>query len=209
MDILESAAEKFRQVPDVEAESVVPVMEITMRSLLSNGAKVNPQDFLDRVEVIGACGFPVLVSDFSEYYRLAAYLARMTSEPLGIALGMRRLVDLFNEQAYANLPGGILEAFGRLFKNQMKLFVYPSKDAKTGSVTSLGTFEMQGALSSLFSYLRERGSFVELDNHKPELLGIYAKNVLASISSGTDAWRSQVPSQAVELIAKQKLFAHS
>ncbi len=209
MDILESAAEKFRQVPDVEANSVVPVMEITMRSLLSNGARVNPKDFLDRVEVIGACGFPVLVSDFSEYYRLAAYLARMTSEPLGIALGMRRLIDLFNEQAYANLPGGILEAFGRLFKNQMKLFVYPSKDAKTGSVTSLGSFEMQGALSSLFTYLRERGSFVELDNHKSEVLGIYAKDVLTSIASGTDDWRSQVPSQAVELIAKQKLFAHS
>jgi hypothetical protein len=209
MDILECAAEKFRQVPDVEAESVVPVMEITMRSLLTDGARVNPQDFLDRVEVIGACGFPVLVSDFSEYYRLAAYLARMTSEPLGVALGVRRLAELFNEQAYVNLPGGILEAFGRLFKNHMKLFVYPSRDAKTGLVTTLDSLKIEGSLGSLFAYLRERGSFVGLDNCKSENLEIYAKDVLASISAGNDAWRAKVPPQAVELITKQKLFTHT
>jgi hypothetical protein len=68
---------------------------------------------------------------------------------------------------------------------------------------------MEGSLGSLFAYLRERGSFVALDNYKPENLGIYAKDVLASISAGSDAWRSKVPAQAVELIVKQKLFSHT
>jgi hypothetical protein len=169
---------------------------------------VDPQDFLDRAEMLAACGLPVLVSDFSEYYRLAAYLTKMTQEPIGIALGIKRLRALFNEQAFGDLPGGILEAFGRLFKGQLKLFVYPSRDAVTGEVTTLGSMQLEGALGKLFAYLYERGSFVELKDYSPECLAIYAHRVLDSIVSKQPDWREKVPSQTIDLIEGHRLFAH-
>ena len=40
-------------------------------------------------------------------------------------MGVPSLIDLFDEKNHAQLPGGILESFGRLFKNDLKLYVYP------------------------------------------------------------------------------------
>jgi len=67
----------------------------------------------------------VLISDYFEYYRLAAYLARYTSQPIAVTMGVASLEDLFKEQYYAELEGGILEAFGRLFTKDLRIYVYP------------------------------------------------------------------------------------
>ena len=42
-----------------------------------------------------------------------------------MVMGVPSLVEMFDESNYADLAGGILESFGRLFKNELKLFVYP------------------------------------------------------------------------------------
>ena len=99
--------------------------ELTMRNLRAGGDDVDRRDFLARADLLAACGMTVLISDYFEYYRLAAYLAWRTDERIGIVMGVPSLIDLFDEKYYAELPGGILESFGRLFKNDLKLFVYP------------------------------------------------------------------------------------
>jgi hypothetical protein len=208
MDILRCAERSFSKQPGVREGSVISVAEITMRNLIEKGKLVDPQDFLDRADMLGACGLPVLVSDFSEYYRLAAYLAKMTQEPIGIAMGLKRLRGLFNEQNHVDLAGGILESFGRLFKSQVKLYVYPSRDAESGEVCSLQNIKLEGALSKLFAYLYERGSFVELSDYSPELLPIYAHKVFESIISKKADWKDMVPAQTIELIEAQRLFSH-
>ena len=51
--------------------------------------------------------------------RLAAYLFRHTKKPIGIVMGVAEAcAKLFDERYYADLDGGILESFGRLFKNR-------------------------------------------------------------------------------------------
>src|SRR3989442_4995341 len=100
-------------------------MELTMRNLLAGGKEVDRRDFLARAEVLGACGMTVLISDYFEYYRLAAYLAGLTRERIGIVMGIPSLIELFDEKYYTQLPGGTLESFGRLFKNDLKHYVYP------------------------------------------------------------------------------------
>ncbi|HCD06592.1 MAG TPA: nicotinate-nucleotide adenylyltransferase, partial [Methylophaga sp.] len=61
------------------------------------------------------------ISDYPEYYRLATYLSRYTNRRIGMAMGAHSLIDLFDDRYYATLHGGILEGFGRLFKNNVKL----------------------------------------------------------------------------------------
>lgn len=208
MDMLHRAAEKFSASPEVAGKSVISVMEITMRNLLSDQTVVDPQDFLDRADVLAACGLPVLVSDFSEYYRLGAFLSRMTQEPIGIALGVTRLLNLFDESFYASLPGGILESFGRLLKNELKLFVYPALDKTTGDIRTIENLAVPPSLQKLYDYLKERGSFIGLENSDREMLSIYPKDVLCSIAAGDGKWKAMVPAEVVETIESKRLFMH-
>src|SRR4029079_18667337 len=55
VDMLRSAQEKFSREPGVAEESVVSLMEITMRNLQANG-DIDLNDFLARADVLAACG---------------------------------------------------------------------------------------------------------------------------------------------------------
>ncbi len=125
IDMLESALAKFISDPDVASREILMLTELTMANLLAGGGDVDRRDFLARADLLAACGMTVLISDYVEYHRLAAYLAWRTDGRIGMVMGVPSLMDLFNESNHAELPGGILESFGRLFKNDLKLFVYP------------------------------------------------------------------------------------
>jgi hypothetical protein len=169
---------------------------------------VDPQDFLDRADMLAACGLPVLVSDFSEYYRLGAFLSRMTHEPIGITLGVTRLLNLFDESFYTSLPGGILESFGRLLKNHLKLFVYPALDKQTGGIRTVDNLEVPAGHQKLYDYLNERGSFVGLEPSDTNLLSIYPKDVMEAMTKRDPKWKAMVPPEVIEAIENKKLFMH-
>ena len=116
IDMLECALAKFESDPGVGGVPVLPLAELTMRNLLADGEDVDRRDFLARADLMAACGMTVVISDYFEYYRLAAYLAERTDARIGIVMGVPSLIELFDESNYAQLPGGILESFGRLFK---------------------------------------------------------------------------------------------
>src|ERR1700677_1216577 len=73
IDMINSAHQLFAKELNVESGEVVELMEITMRNLLATG-KIDLTDFLARADVLAAVGKTVLISDYFEYYRLAAYL---------------------------------------------------------------------------------------------------------------------------------------
>ena len=53
--------------------------------------------------------------------------------------------ELFKEKHYTDLDGGILEGFGRLLKYDLKLYVYPTKDDKTGELITADTLKVRTA----------------------------------------------------------------
>ena len=205
-DMLQCALEKFKADPAVEGKEVLPLFELTMRNLLAGGDDIDRRDFLARADLLAACGMTVLISDYFEYYRLAAYLAWRTKERVGIVLGVPSLTELFQEKYYTQLPGGILESFGRLFKNDLKLYVYPLRDPKTGALSTVENLEVSPELRKLYGYLADRGSFVELDNYHPEYLKIFSRDVLKKIAAGDDAWQDMVPEGVSDVIRKRRFF---
>ncbi|MGH9632006.1 MAG: TonB-dependent receptor, partial [Bryobacteraceae bacterium] len=124
IDMINSARKNFAAESNVAGDRVVELMEITMRNLLVAG-KVDLGDFLARADLLAAAGKTVLISGYFEYYRLAAYLTRYTSEPIALTMGIASLQDLFKEQYYSELEGGILEAFGKLFTKDLRIYAYP------------------------------------------------------------------------------------
>ncbi len=206
LDMLHCALEKFSADPAVKGKTILPIMEITMRNLLAGSDKVDRRDFLARVDVLSACGLTVMISDFFEYFRLAAYLAWRTKERIGVVIGAATLIELFNEKYYTNLPGGILESFGRLFKNDLKLYVYPLRENKNLQMKTVANVEVAPELRKLYGYLADRGSFVQLDNYNPEYLSIFSADVLARILAGDASWEKMVPPEVADVIKKLGLF---
>jgi hypothetical protein len=207
LDMLETAKARFSEDPAVSGKPILMLTEITMRNLLAGGATdVDRRDFLARAELLAACGMTVLISDYFDYYRLAAYIAQRTSERIGIVMGVPSLIDLFNEQNHAQLPGGILESFGRLFKNELKLYVYPLQPSPDDELKTVDDVKVQPELQSLYDYLWGRGSFVNLDNYKPEYLSIFSRDVLRRIAAGDDSWETMVPEEVAKLIKRRGFF---
>ena len=208
IDMLDSAAAKFAQLPAVAGRDVLRLTELTMANLLAGGADVDRRDFLARADLLAACGLTVIISDYLEYHRLGAYLSWRTDGPIGIVMGVPSLIDLFDEKNYTDLPGGILESFGRLFKYDLKLYVYPMlRDDQTVTVT-VDSCTVGDELQPLYDYLFRRGSFVDLDNFTPEYLPILSRDVLRRIKAGDETWQQMVPAEVAELICRRSFFGH-
>ena len=206
LDMVECALAKFKADPAVADKPILPIMEITMRNLLAGGTDIDLRDFLARAELLAACGMTVMISDYFEYYRLAAYLAWRTKERIGIVMGVPSLVELFDEKYYQQLPGGVLESFGRLFKNDLKLYVYPYHPTADAPRQTIDTLEVTPELKPLYDYLAGRGSFVHLDNYNPKFSHIFSRDVLKRIAKGDASWEQMVPSQVADVIRRRGFF---
>jgi hypothetical protein len=208
VDMLQCALEKFSKEPQVVGKTILPIYELTMRNLLAGGDDVDRRDFLARADLLAACGMTVLISDYFEYYRLAAYLAWRTKERIGIVMGVPSMVELFEEKYYTQLPGGILESFGRLFKNDLKLYVYPFFDQMAGKLTTVEDLLVAPELRKLYGYLQDRGSFVALDNYNEAYLKIFSRDVLKKIANGDEDWEAMVPSEVAAMIKRRGFFSY-
>jgi hypothetical protein len=207
IDMIKSAYERFASEPEVALGQVVELMEITMKNLLATG-KIDLADFLARADVLAAAGKTVLISDYFEYYRLAAYLTRYTSQPIAVTMGVGSLQDLFMEQYYAGLEGGILEAFGKLFTKDLRIYVYPLKDPATGQISTVENIQMPGALNSLYQHLVERGRIKQLDNYDESVLHIFSRDVLRRIKDNDASWESMVPPEIARVIKDRQYFGY-
>jgi hypothetical protein len=123
-------------------------------------------------------------------------------------MGVPSLADLFDESNHVQRPGGILESFGRLFKNDLKLFVYPMRKSSEDPVVGVAEMSVGPDLQPLFDYLARRGSFVDLDNYRPEYLPIYSRDVLRRIASDDTEWETMVPAAVAELVIRRSFFGH-
>ncbi|MCH6255947.1 TonB-dependent receptor [Puniceicoccaceae bacterium K14] len=236
IDMLKCSGAQFIQEPQVQDKEVVALAEITMNNLLAGGT-LDIKDFLDRIDTLAATGNYVLISNYFEFYRLTAYFRRFTQEMIGVAMGINNLLEVFNSKYYTNLQGGILENFGRLFRNSVKLYIYPMKqrayrqykklmsedtlekvdlDEKvtTGGITddmliTCGNLKVATDLSHLYDYLLENGFIEPIKGVNEELLEIFSRDVLTCIAEGDASWENMVPAKAVEHIKKNKLFGYT
>ncbi|MBT8099396.1 MAG: TonB-dependent receptor [Gammaproteobacteria bacterium] len=207
MDMLQASLNKFAEVNGMPVADVLPILEISMQNL-KDDSDVCLEDFVSRAEVAAATGCTVMISDFRQYHRLAAYLARYTNAPIGLPLGLTTLRSLFDARYYDDLDGGILEGLGRLFRQQLCLYIYPCKNDDSAVVEHIEDVQLEGPLQHLFDYLRERGCLVPLMDVAYHHLDIHSPNVLQMIASGDAGWTRMVPDAVAEKIVAGSLFGH-
>lgn len=229
VDMINCAAAQFVQESGVKDKEVVVLMEITMNNLLAAG-KLDAQDFLARVDLLTEIGFTVLISNYSEYYRLTSHFRRYTPEMIGVALGINNLLEVFNESYYEDLEGGILESFGRLFRNEVKLYVYPmhrsaferylgdhqgaqgsaqaspSRTPGANVLINAKNVKIADHLANLYAHLMENHCIESITGFDDGVLGIYSRDVLQKIRDGDSNWEAMVPAPVARAIKDRRLF---
>jgi len=205
MQLLDRAHAAFCQEADIESDDVIVLSEMTLHNLLQGDA-IDARDFLDRADLLCALGKHVLISDYGAFYRLAEYLFRYTSMPVGVALGIPTLNEIFNEKYYEDLGGGILESFGRMFRNDLRLYVGPALDDNSGDLVTIHNLAIRENLRHLYQHLLENGYIRELTAIDKASLSIFSHNVLDKIRCGHSDWESMVPQQVAKIIREKRLF---
>jgi hypothetical protein len=205
VDMLHCSLAQFVQEPANENDHVLVVAEMTLNNLIS-GDDIDNRDFLDRVDILNTLGRPVLVSSFGEFYRLANYLQRYTSKLVGLVMGVPTLREIFEEKYYTHLAGGILESFGRLFKNDLKLYAYPLLDPKSGAILTAGNLRVAPKLQHLYDYLIENQHIQPIRDFNQENLRIFSRDVYKRMQEGDATWVHDVPPGVALLICQRGLM---
>jgi hypothetical protein len=190
-----------------DGDDPVVILEMTQRNLLTGG-EVDHADFLARADLLAAMGHDVLVSNFGHYHSLVTFLRRHTSRQIVFALGVPNLRDLFREEYYNDLPGGSLEAMGRLFNGDVKLTVYPFQAEGSPVAATVENLTIPASLENLYRHLLTGGRIVGIDGVSRDRLHMFAGTVRELLRQGDPRWEAMVPAPAASIIKKRKLFGY-
>ncbi|TVP81423.1 MAG: TonB-dependent receptor [Puniceicoccaceae bacterium] len=203
LDMIRQARTAFFNVmsEDQKARSL-EICEISMNNLLRDGT-VDHEDFIDRADALQALGKTVLISRSAEFHRIASYLSRYTTEPIAIVLSIGLLNELFKEKWSANLAGGVLESFGRLFKNGVQLFVYPWHNTHSMELVTAENFKAPKNWQHFYQHLMQNERIIPVGVGDPSLLANTGRKIMKKIKEGDASWQDWVPTEAHAMVERK------
>jgi hypothetical protein len=208
IDMIENARKEFLKENRVKEEDLEVVFELTLKDLTADG-KISDKDFLDRSELLGSLGYTVMISNYLKHYKMLEYLSAIAKGNLvGVIMGVYNLHVIFDEKYYDNLPGGLLEAFGRGFGHNVKLYVYPAINVDTGELYGLNNIKLPENLIGLLAYMQANDKIAAIPKYNERLLHILSDDVLSKIKAGGVSWEDDVPYEVVQAIKFFELFGY-
>ncbi len=205
IDMIINGYNAFVKENRVDPDDLKVLFEITLSNLKADGS-IDEQDFLDRADILCSLGQTVMISNYSEYYKLIQYFSTFTKKRMGLIMGVNHMIELFNEKYYRDLNGGILEAFGVLFTRDLKVYLYPSQGEKENELLTSSNIVVHPRLRPLYDYLINNGRVVDLQDFDPEVLWIQSREALQMIKNGVSGWEKMVPNYVDVMIKKDRLF---
>ena len=206
VDMIKTGLHDFAEAINHPADSIVAISEITINTLKSDDGEVTKEDFLARVDLLCALGQKVLITNYPQYYKLANYFARMGVPNLGLVLGIYNFQQIFTEK-YTDVEGGILSALGQLFRDGVKVYIYPYK-SEEGQLESLDNLQVPKHLENLYLHLKNMKQIENINNPNRELLHIYSSKVLSMVIGNEEGWEKMVPPSVAKAINEKCLFGH-
>ena len=205
VDMIEQGKKSFFTQTDVNARNTVAIAEISLNDAKGHDAKVPEEDIIQRVQLLNLLGYNVMVSDYTRYFSLRAYFRQYTKMQIGIVVGMINIKQIFDEDTYRGVEGGILEGFGKLFPDNTRLFIYPELDPD-GNLSEFTSVKVQEHLRFLYRHLLENGFLAGIESSDIGLFKIYSREVLKQLKNGRGEWENSLPKPVVEEIIKNKMF---
>ena len=211
-DMLKTSYSLFKRDEDYERDNTMALCEMTINNLLGEG-ELDERDFLARVDLLNGMGQNVMVSNLEEYFNLVSYFSDFKITNLRLVLGIPNFLEVINKKYYTDLRGGILEAMGKLFPENVKIYVYPTVSSVPihdplhgGELLTSDNLPLPDDIKDLFSYLKKNRKILDIKNANKERLYINNRNVLKMIQSGKEGWENMVPRYIEEEIKSKRLF---
>jgi len=209
MDMYKLAEELFLNENKVQKKNTKIIFEITLTNLSSEDGRINERDFLDRAELLCSLGQNVMITNFQEYFKLVEYFSEFTKARIGLAMGVSSFIQIFDEKYYRNISGGILEAFGKLFFKDLKVYLYPFKNAKTGEIVTSENLKVHPRMKELYKFFKYNGKVVDIKDYDTEILNVFSKTILDMIAAGNHGWEEMLPTGIADTIKDGRLFGYS
>jgi hypothetical protein len=206
VDMIKAGLQDFAQAIKKQEDQIVAISEITISTLKADDGEITKEDFLARVDLLCSVGQKVLITNYPQYYRLANYFARMNVPNLGLVLGIYNFQQIFTEQ-YTDVEGGILSALGQLFRDGVKVYIYPYK-SEEGKLESLDNLKVPKDFENLYIHLKNMNQIDNVKNPNRDLLHIYSSKVLQMIVNNEPGWEKMVPPSVAKTINEKCLFGH-
>ena len=121
-------------------------------------------------------------------------------------MGINNLIDVFDEKYYRHLSGGILEAFGKLFFKDLKVYLYPMKDVATGQILTSNNLKVHPRMKELYKFFKYNGKVMDIIDYDTDILHIFSRDVLKRIMNGEEGWEDLLPEGIADIIKEKNLF---
>ncbi|MFU8849020.1 MAG: TonB-dependent receptor [Opitutales bacterium] len=204
LDMIQQSRQIFSNVMEKgQRDRALEICEISTNNLLRHDGGLDHEDFIDRANALQGLGKTVLISRSAEFHRIATYLSRYTAEPIGIILSIGLLNELFKDKWSRDLPGGILESFGRLFKNRVQLFVYPWHNTHSMELVTAENFKAPESWEHFYQHLMQNKRILPIGIGDPGLLAKTSRKILKMIEAGDRDWVNWVPPEAHDMVRRR------
>ena len=206
IDMFEKSYEVFTREADVDESKSEVIFEITLSNLMGQG-EIDESDFMDRAKLLCSLGHTVMISNFKEYYKLVDYFSNYTKKQLGLTMGVNNFVEIFNESYYKEIDGGILEAFGKMFHNKVKVYLYPISN-NDGQIINSTNLKLHPRMKDFYKFFKYNNKVIDLFDFEEKYLEIFSRDILKKIKNGEKDWTNKLPEGISEMIIKNKMFGY-
>ena len=205
LEFIEDSLVNFKRDEDYRPDNTIAFCEISLKYLIQN-EKVNEKDFLHRVDLLNMMGQSVMISKFYRYFQLVKYFAQFKLIKLRLVIGLPTFDKVLDPSNYTDLRGGLLEATGALFQENVKVYLYPYLDMNSGEVIYPEDSYFQEPNRMLWQYLNATKKILILKSIQPKSLEITSEYISKLIENGDERLINYVPEKVYHHIKRNKLF---
>ena len=207
VDMIEQGFKVFTQMEGVSKENSIALAEISLNDMRGNDLNVSEEDLIERVTVLNSLGYSVMISDYTRYFSLRAYFRQFTKLQIGIVVGIVNIREIFDQQSYKGIEGGILEGFGKLFPDHTRLLVYPEID-DSGVLRDYTNVDLPDNLQFLYKHLLDNSFIFGIECSDSDLFKIHSREVYNGIKNGRGDWEQCLPDGVAEEIISKRFFGY-
>ncbi|MFV0375888.1 MAG: hypothetical protein ACK5JD_01155 [Mangrovibacterium sp.] len=208
IEFLDESLEVFRRDEDYLPDNTMAFCEISLNNLMHD-RQVDEKDFLQRVDLLNMVGQSVMVSNFSRYFELVNYFGQFKMIKLRIIMGMPTFDMILDGSLYPDLRGGLLESVGKLFHDNVKLYLFPYIDTKTGELVYPDDDHFEGPNKLLWQYLNLTKKILVLELKSKEMAKQSSEHLKELIRNGDDRLQNYLPEKVYQHIKENKLFDYN
>ncbi|MDH3221154.1 MAG: TonB-dependent receptor [Gammaproteobacteria bacterium] len=207
VDMIAQGLRFFTKMQGVSEKNSVALAEISLNDMQGNDLMVSEEDLIARVHILNSLGYSVMVSDYTRYFSLRAYFRQFTKKQIGIVVGISNIRQIFDEDSYRGVEGGILEGFGKLFPDNTRLLVYPEID-KAGEYIDYSNIVLPENLQYLYRHLLENNFIFGIESSDAGLFKIFSREVLKQLPNGRGSWEQCLPDGVAGQIIENRFFGY-